>query len=131
MSVADRFAKFSRRVSAAIGSPYAFLIALAIIIVWAATGPLMGFSDAWQLVINTGTTIVTFLVVFMIQSTQNKDSKAIHLKLDELIHVVSEARDQLIDCEELSDAELAKLDAEFKRMRDRARKERAERRRAS
>jgi low affinity Fe/Cu permease len=107
------------------------LIALAIIIVWAATGPLMGFSDTWQLVINTGTTIVTFLVVFMIQSTQNKDSKAIHLKLDELIHVVSEARDQLIDCEELSDAELAKLDAEFKRMRDRARKERAERRRAS
>jgi low affinity Fe/Cu permease len=119
-SLGDRFAQASRRVAAMIGSPYAFLIALASIIVWAVSGPLFGFSDTWQLVINTSTTIVTFLVVFMIQSTQNKDSRAIHLKLDELIHVISEARDLLIDCEDLSDRELDKLDAEFSRLRKKA-----------
>ena len=120
MSVGDRFARFSRHVAGIIGSPYAFVIALAAIVVWGALGPVWGFSDAWQLVINTTTTIVTFLVVFMIQSTQNKDSKAIHLKLDELIHVIAAARNELIDCEELSDAELAKLDREFQKLRQRA-----------
>jgi low affinity Fe/Cu permease len=112
-----RFTKFARVVSNAIGSPIAFVIALAGVVGWAATGPLFGFSETWQLVINTSTTIVTFLVVFMIQSTQNKDAKAVHLKLDELIHVIAKARNRLIDCEDLSDEELATLDAEFQRLR--------------
>jgi low affinity Fe/Cu permease len=115
--VNQQFARFARRVASAIGSPYAFGIALASVVVWAATGPMFGFSETWQLVINTSTTIVTFLVVFMIQSTQNKDAKAVHMKLDELIHVISAARNHLIDCEELSDAELEKLDAEFRALR--------------
>jgi low affinity Fe/Cu permease len=119
-TVADMFTRWSRRVAAAIGSPYAFVIAFASIILWAICGPLFGFSDTWQLVINTSTTIITFLVVFMIQSTQNKDARAVHLKLDELIHVISEARDKLIDCEDLSDAELAELDREFSRLRKQA-----------
>ena len=117
MSVNHQFARFARRVANAVGSPYAFGIALASVVAWAATGPMFGFSETWQLVINTSTTIVTFLVVFMIQSTQNKDAKAVHMKLDELIHVISAARNHLIDCEELSDAELEKLDAEFRALR--------------
>ena len=128
MSVRDRFARFSRHVSGAIGSPHAFVVAFAAVVIWALLGPLFGFSDAWQLVINTTTTIITFLVVFMIQSTQNKDSKAIHLKLDELIHVISAARDQLIDCEELPDEELERLDDEFRRLRERAARSRPHRR---
>jgi low affinity Fe/Cu permease len=113
----DAFARFSRHVSGAIGSPYAFVIALVAVVAWALTGPMFGYSETWQLVINTGTTIVTFLVVFMIQSTQNKDARAVHLKLDELIHVISDARNRLIDCEDLSDQELDELDAEFQRLR--------------
>jgi low affinity Fe/Cu permease len=120
MSVRDRFARFSRRISNMVGSPHAFVIALGCIMLWAALGPVVGFSDTWQLVINTGTTIATFLVVFMIQSTQNKDSKAIHLKLDELIHISSDARDKLIDCEDLSDSELEALDREFQELREKA-----------
>jgi low affinity Fe/Cu permease len=116
MTTRTRFSLFAKHVSNALGSPYAFSIAVASILVWAALGPVFGYSSYWQLVINTGTTIVTFLVVFLIQRTQNRDSKAIHLKLDELIHVISKARDQLIDCEDLSDEEMEKLDAEFKRM---------------
>ncbi|MEO8701011.1 MAG: low affinity iron permease family protein [Kofleriaceae bacterium] len=118
MTAKALFSRFARRVSNAIGSPIAFVIALLSVVVWAATGPLFGFSETWQLVINTSTTIVTFLVVFMIQSTQNKDAKAVHLKLDELIHVISKARNRLIDCEEMSDEELAELDLEFQRLRD-------------
>jgi low affinity Fe/Cu permease len=120
VTVRDLFAKFARRVSNAIGSPYAFMIALFSVLLWAVTGPLFGFSETWQLVINTSTTIVTFLVVFMIQSTQNRDSKAVHLKLDELIHVISKARNRLIDCEDLPDAELDQLDREFRALRKQA-----------
>lgn len=111
------FSRFARAVSAALGTPYAFACAVAAVVLWAALGPAFGFSESWQLVINTGTTIVTFLVVFLIQTAQNRDSKAVHLKLDELVHVISNARDQLIDCEELTDAELATLEEEFRQLR--------------
>jgi low affinity Fe/Cu permease len=107
------FRKFAHVTSAAVGSAWAFLLALGVVLVWAVTGPLFGFSDTWQLVINTGTTIVTFLMVFLIQNTQNRDAKAIHLKLDELIRAVQGARNQLVDVEELSDEELEKLQQEF------------------
>jgi low affinity Fe/Cu permease len=107
------FRKFAHDVSAAVGSAWAFFVALAIVLAWAVTGPAFGFSDTWQLVINTGTTIVTFLMVFLIQNTQNRDAKAIHLKLDELIRAVRGARTQLVDLEELSDQELEQLQQEF------------------
>jgi low affinity Fe/Cu permease len=95
------------------------LLAAAIIVIWAVTGPLFGFSDTWQLVINTGTTIVTFLMVFLIQNTQNRDAKAIHLKLDELIRAVAEARTGMVDLEEMSEDELDRLHREFQELRKR------------
>jgi low affinity Fe/Cu permease len=117
MTIKGAFAKLARAVASAMGSPHAFVLALLAVVVWAAVGPLFDFSSQWQLVINTGTTIITFLVVFIIQSTQNKDAKAVHLKLDELIHVIDKARNRLIDCEDLPDDELAKLDREFQELR--------------
>lgn len=111
------FSKIARSVSNALGTPYAFVAALAVVVIWAALGPFAGFSETWQLLINTGTTIVTFLVVFLIQTSQNRDAKAVHLKLDELIFVISKARNRLIDCEDLTDEELDQLDAEFKKLR--------------
>lgn len=107
------FRHFSERTSILVGTPWAFLLALLIIVVWGVTGPLFHFSDTWQLVINTGTTIVTFLMVFLIQNTQNRDSKAIHLKLDELLYGVKGARNSLIDLEHLSDQDLDRLEIEF------------------
>lgn len=115
----DLFRKFAQTTSHAVGSPWAFIIATLIIVVWAATGPLFGYSDTWQLVINTGTTIITFLMVFLIQNTQNRDAKAIHLKLDELIKGVTGARTGMVDLEDMSDEELEKLHKEFKRLHDR------------
>ena len=112
------FRKFAHITSALVGSAWAFIFAVAIILVWAITGPIFHFSDTWQLIINTGTTIVTFLMVFLIQNTQNRDAKAIHLKLDELLRAVSEARTGMVDLEDLSDAELQRLHAEFARLRD-------------
>ena len=111
------FRKFASKISSAVGTPWAFVIAVAIIIVWAATGPIFHFSDTWQLVINTSTTIITFLMVFLIQNTQNRDAKAIHLKLDELIRSIDKARNSLVDLEDLSDDELARLETEFQRFR--------------
>ena len=90
---------------------------MAIIVVWAATGPLFGFSDTWQLVINTSTTIVTFLMVFLIQNTQNRDAQVMQLKLDELIRAIKEARNNLIDLEEMSEDELRMLEEEFRKLR--------------
>src|SRR4051812_8397520 len=101
------------------GSPWAFIAAALLIVVWAISGPLFGFSEVWQLVINTGTTIVTFLMVFLIQNTQNRDAKAFHLKLDELLKGVEGARTSLVDLEDLSDDELDRLRAEFKRLHER------------
>ena len=95
------------------GSPWAFIFALSIIIIWAFTGPIFNFSDTWQLIINTSTTIVTFLMVFMIQNTQNRDAKAIHLKLDELLKGVTGARTGMVNAEDLPDDELEKLHQEF------------------
>jgi low affinity Fe/Cu permease len=113
----DAFRAAAHATACAIGSPYAFAIAVLVVVVWAATGPAFHYSDTWQLVINTGTTVVTFLVVFMIQNTQNRDSRAVHLKLDELIHALDAARNSLVDIEDVSDEELAQLAREFRRVR--------------
>ena len=112
----ELFRKLAHTASAAAGAPWAFITAASLILVWAATGPLFGFSDTWQLVINTSTTILTFLMVFLIQNTQNRDAKAMHLKLDELIRSIQGARNALVNLEDLSDAELAKLHQEFQRL---------------
>lgn len=112
----ELFRKFSQGMSQAVGSSWSFMLAVTIVGVWALTGPLFRYSDTWQLVINTGTTIITFLMVFLIQNTQNRDAKAIHLKLDELIKGVSGARTKLVDLEDLSDKELEELQAEFKQL---------------
>ena len=113
----DIFHQFAHRTSVVVGSPWAFVLAMAIIVVWAVTGPIFGFSDTWQLVINTSTTIVTFLMVFLIQNTQNRDAHAMQLKLDELIRALKSARNSLIDLEEMSEDELKELEEEFRRLR--------------
>jgi len=110
------FRTLAHATACAIGSPYAFALALLVVVIWAACGPVFHYSDTWQLVINTGTTVVTFLVVFMIQNTQNRDSREIHLKLDELIRAVDSARNRLVDLEDLPDEELARLAREFHRL---------------
>ncbi|MGI9087187.1 MAG: low affinity iron permease family protein [Chthoniobacterales bacterium] len=114
--VQGAFRFFARRTSMILGTAWAFVVAIAIIVVWAATGHIFHYSDTWQLIINTGTTIVTFLMVFLIQNTQNRDSQAIHLKLDELIRSVSGARNHLVDIERLSDEELKNFQKEFERI---------------
>ena len=121
------FGRFARSSAHAVGQPAAFVIAVCIIILWAVAGPIFNYSDTWQLVINTGTTIVTFLMVFIIQNTQNRDSKAIHLKLDELIRAQQGARDDLVSLEELSDSELQELEREFRSIRERMARRRAAR----
>ena len=112
----DFFRRFARATSSIMGTPWAFLLAVAVIVAWALTGPLFDYSDSWQLFVNTGTTIVTFLMVFLIQNTQNRDARVTQLKLDELIRAVTEARTQLVAMEEMSDAELERLEAEFHRL---------------
>jgi low affinity Fe/Cu permease len=114
--VQDAFHVFARKASSVLGSPWAFAVAILTILVWAALGSTFHYSDTWQLIINTGTTIVTFLMVFLIQNTQNRDAKAVHLKLDELIRALTGARNNLVDLEELSEEELRKLEEEFKRL---------------
>jgi low affinity Fe/Cu permease len=116
----ERFRHFSNATAAAVGSVWAFFLAVAVIIAWAITGPIFHFSDTWQLVINTGTTIVTFLMVFLIQNTQNRDARAIHLKLDELIRGLKGARNKMVDLEDCTDEEIKQLEEEFKRFRERA-----------
>ncbi|HRI49302.1 MAG TPA: low affinity iron permease family protein [Pseudomonadota bacterium] len=109
----ELFRKYAARVAELVGTSWAFLVAVTAIAVWAASGPLFHFSDTWQLVINTSTTIITFLMVFLIQNTQNRDAKAIHLKLDELIRAMKGARNNMIDLEHLSDQELEELHRQF------------------
>jgi len=109
----DFFRRFSHKLSLAVGSVWAFFIAFILIASWILTGPIFGFSDTWQLVINTTTTIITFLMVFVIQNTQNRDTKSIQLKLDELIRSQIKARNSLLDLEDLSDEELARIQKEF------------------
>jgi low affinity Fe/Cu permease len=118
--VNDSFRIFARRSSIVLGSAWAFALATVIIAIWGLTGPTFHFSNTWQLIINTGTTIVTFLMVFLIQNTQNRDSKAINLKLDEVIRAVTGARNQLINLEGLSDEDLKNLEKQFERVRRKA-----------
>src|SRR5687767_15859816 len=115
------FSRFAKWISRITGSPPAFGLALGTIVVWAITGPLFGFSDTWQLVINTGTTIVTFLMVFLIQNTQNRDAQAMQVKLDELIRCTSGAHVALLDLEELEDHELQHIRNEYEALAQRAR----------
>jgi low affinity Fe/Cu permease len=114
--MAEIFRKFAHAVANIVGTASTFLIAISVVIVWALTGPIFGFSDTWQLVINTGTTIVTFLMVFLIQNSQNRDARAIHLKLDELLRAVGGARTSLVNLESLSDAKLLELQHEFEKL---------------
>ncbi len=116
----DAFRIFARKSSGILGSPWAFAAAILIIVVWGITGPTFHYSDTWQLIINTGTTIVTFLMVFLIQNTQNRDAKAMHLKLDEIIRALTRARNELVDLENLSDEELGRLEEQFKQLRTKA-----------
>jgi low affinity Fe/Cu permease len=118
--VSDAFRIFARRSSVILGSAWAFAGAVLVILVWLITGPTFHFSDTWQLIINTATTIITFLMVFLIQNTQNRDAKAVHLKLDELIRAIKDARNELVDLEDLSDEELKKLEEQFRRTRAQA-----------
>ncbi len=113
----DRFGRFAASASFWLGSKWAFLCAGLIITAWVVSGPIFHYSDTWQLVINTGTTIVTFLMVFLIQNTQNRDARAINLKLDELIRAIDKARDHMMNIEKLSDVDLDVLDAQFEEMR--------------
>jgi low affinity Fe/Cu permease len=114
------FRIFAHQSSIVLGSAWAFVGAVLIVLVWILTGPTFHFSDTWQLVINTATTVVTFLMVFLIQNTQNRDTKAVQLKLDELIRAIRSARNELVDLEHLSDEELQKLEEQFRRLRKKA-----------
>jgi low affinity Fe/Cu permease len=118
--VSDAFRVFAHRSAAMLGSAWAFGGAVLVILVWILTGPTFHFSDTWQLIINTATTVITFLMVFLIQNTQNRDAKAVHLKLDEMIRALKGARNQLVDLEDLSDEDLKKLEEQFRRLRAKA-----------
>jgi low affinity Fe/Cu permease len=122
------FSRFASRTAQLVGHPYMFMFAVAVLVLWAVSGPFFHFSDTWQLIINTGTTIVTFLVVFLIQNTQNRDARALHLKLDELIRSHSPAHNDMIDIEKLSDEELNELEKRYAAIceANKARKDRKE-----
>ena len=117
------FTRFARWVSHATGSPLAFAMAVAVVVLWVVSGPLFSFSDTWQLVINTGTTIVTFLMVFAIQASQNRDSEAIQVKLDELIRSIEGAENRLLDLEELEEDEIERIRGEYRELASEARHE--------
>jgi low affinity Fe/Cu permease len=120
---ASRFTRFAKWAARATGRPVTFVIAVAIILMWALTGPIFGFSDTWQLVINTSTTIVTFLMVFLIQNTQNRDTEALQVKLDELIRAMEGAHNALLDLEELDDEQLDHIRAGYEKLAEKAREE--------
>src|SRR3954466_14540506 len=113
----DWFGKIAAKTSVWVGSPSAFVLAITLIIIWAAVGPTYRYSNTWQLIINTGTTVITFLVVFLIQNTQNRDARALHLKLDEVIRSIQHAHNEMIDIENLSDKELDELKARYEQIR--------------
>lgn len=121
MSIANWFNHFAKWTARTSGHPGTFAIALAVIVIWAVTGPLFNFSDTWQLVINTGTTIVTFLMVFLIQNTQNRDATAMQIKLDELIRALKGAHNELADLEELSEEELEQMKGHYTKLAEQAR----------
>jgi len=112
------FRKFSSHISQMVGSPISFIAAFVVILLWILTGPIFKYSNTWQLIINTATTIITFLMVFVIQNTQNRDAKAIHIKLDELVRTTKGARNALVDVENIDDRKLDKLLEEFKETRE-------------
>ena len=114
-----KFSDVARRASCVLGTPSAFAAAAAVVVLWAVTGPLFGYSDTWQLVINTGTTIVTFLMVFLVQHTQNRDARALHLKMDELLRSVELARNRLINLENCSDEEINQIERQFRALKNR------------
>jgi low affinity Fe/Cu permease len=116
----ESFRRFSHWTADVVGTAWAFIAAVIVIVLWAVTGPYYHYSDTWQLVMNTATSVITFLMVFLIQSTQNRDSKATQLKLDELIRAVKSARNNLLKLEDMSDDDLEKLQKEFERLRGRA-----------
>jgi low affinity Fe/Cu permease len=118
--VGDAFRIFARHSSTVLGAAWTFAGAVLIIVIWGLTGPMFHYSNTWQLIINTGTTIITFLMVFLIQNTQNRDAKAVHLKLDELICALKGARNQLVGLEKLSDEDLITLKKQFERVRKKA-----------
>ena len=122
------FTRLAKRASTFTGRPACFGLALGVVVAWAICGPLFGFSDTWQLVINTGTTIITFLMVFLIQNTQNRDTQAMQIKLDELIHVTSRANNELLDLEELEESELDRLRKHYESMAQKAKDARERRR---
>jgi low affinity Fe/Cu permease len=124
----DWFRSFARSASNAAGRPSAFVLSVAVVLVWGLSGPIFHFSDTWQLVINTGTTVVTFWMVFVIQSSQNNDTHALQLKLDELIRVSEAARNVFLGCEGLSDEELSAFQSEFNALQQRAQERAAARR---
>lgn len=117
-SLSGTFGQFAARVSHWVGSSLLFFGAVALVVLWGLTGPIFHYSDTWQLVINTATTIVTFLMVFLIQNTQNRDARAIHLKLDEIIRSIRHAHNEMIDIEKLSDEELEGLAKTYERLRE-------------
>ena len=121
----SRFTRLTKWTAHASGRPVTFSIAVGVILAWALSGPAFGFSDTWQLVINTGTTIVTFLMVFLIQSTQNRDTEAMQVKLDELIRAFGHARNELLDLEELEEKDLDRLKRTFLELAEDARRKRA------
>ncbi|MBK6776133.1 MAG: low affinity iron permease family protein [Flavobacteriales bacterium] len=124
MPINSPFTRFAKKTSTYTGRPATFIIAVLIIVVWAFTGPLFDYSDTWQLVINTGTTIITFLMVFLIQNTQNRDTEALQIKFDEIIRAIGTANNALLDLEEMDDDELDRIREEYAVL---ARKERVDR----
>ena len=121
MNSTSWFARFAKNTSRAAGRPAAFAIAVGIVAIWAVTGPIFNFSDTWQLMINTGTTIVTFLMVFLIQHTQNRDAEAVQVKLDELIRVTEGAHNALLDLEDADEEQLAKIRSAYAGLAEQAR----------
>jgi low affinity Fe/Cu permease len=118
------FTRLTKWTAHASGRPLTFVLGVSVIVVWAVTGPLFAFSDTWQLVINTGTTIITFLMVFLIQSTQNRDGEAVQVKLDEIIRAIGGAQNELLDLEELEEEDLERIRKEYRKMARKARQER-------
>lgn len=118
----ELFRKIAHSASLLVGSPFAFTLAVIVVLVWGLTGSYFHYSDTWQLVINTGTSVLTFLIIFLVQNTQNRDGRAMQLKLDELIRTHKMSRNQLIDLEELSDVEMETLHLQFQKMREKATK---------
>lgn len=120
MTLNEHFRKLAQKSSDALGAPWLFVINVLLILLWLAAGPFANFSDTWQLIVNTATTVFTYLAVFLIQNTQNRDAKAVHIKLDELISSVQGARNRLVHLESLSDEELELLQQQFKKLKERA-----------